>query len=339
MAKKISMSEIDQVDEFLFAVCCSRRMHSLQFAADCIRLKLEGSDLSLETIASVAALNYQNHALPSTRQHILRMAMLYCPEQLESLPEKLDGCSESKHLEVLSALQKRYGLVVGSDVAATIEPMETLMHRNRALAKENMVLRQQLVQQKENSALLSTHQELMERLYDCVATIEALSSENASLRREINCETERSTVQQLPKVESAKASHSDQWAHRCSALQKRLEELIEQQIEERTQHSSTVLSLKTETSSYRENLAQQTSRANALAQQIAEVRAKSIANEGGVVHLSRLLTKDNSAQTTWSGDGAIDDQSQCHNEPCRDLARQVEALTMRLAAAMRMLKR
>lgn len=333
------MSEIDKVDEFLFAVCCSRRLHSLQFATDCIRLKLDVSKLTLETIAAVAALNYQNHSLPSTRQHILRMTTLFCNEQLESLPEKLEDCSESKQLEVLSALQKKYGLVVGNDAStsATVEPMEILMLRNRALAKENAVLRQQLIQQKDNSTLLSTHQELMDRLYECVATIESLSLENANLRRDVSAEAEKSAYGS-PKAEHTRHVQSDQWAHRCGALQKRLEELVEQQIEERTQHSKAMLTSKNECSTYREQLAQQTSRANARAQQVAEVKAKSIADEGGVVHTSRLLTKDNASQTSWTGSGAMDDQAQCQNDACKDLSRQVEALTLRLGAATRLLK-
>lgn len=330
------IAEITKVDEFLFAVCCSRRLHSLPFAMDCIRLKLDVSTLTLETIAAVAALNYQNHSLPTTRQHILRMVKLFCDEQRESLPEKLEDCSESKQLEVLSALQKKYGLVVGNDAHVGVDPMVTLMLRNRALATENAVLRQQLVQQKDNSNLLSTHQELMERLYECVATIEKLTTENADLRL-ARSEVDQST-QHFAHVEQSKSTQADQWAHRCSALHKRLEELVEQQIEERTQHSSAILVLKNECSVYRENLAQQTSRANALAQQVAEVRAKTIADEGGVVHVARLLTKDTASQSTWSGDGVMEDQNQCHNEACKDLSRQVEALTHRLGTATRLLR-
>jgi chromosome segregation ATPase len=239
----------------------------------------------------------------------------------------------------LSALQKRYGLVVVNDAStsAAVEPMETLMLRNRALAKENAVLRQQLIQQKDNSALLSTHQELMDRLYECVATIESLSMENANLRRELSMESEKS-AHGSPQAENTKHTQSDQWAHRCTALQQRLEELVEQQIEERTQHSSAVLTLKNECSTTREQLAQQTSRANSLAQQVAEVRAISITNEGGVVHAARLLTKDNASQTSWTGSGTVDDQAQCQNDACKDLARHVDALTLRLGAATRLLK-
>lgn len=348
------MSDVESIDAFLFSLCCERKYATVQHAADALRKRLEipseakNNGITVEVIAAASVINYQNLTLPTPRQHILRMAQMFSPEQLEAMAEKLDGCSEAKQLEVLSSLQRRYGLVVGNDIAVTVDPMQCLLLRNRALVDENVMLRQQLQSQKPISDLADAHQEVLDRLYDCVAALESVRAENMKLKRFVH-----ELEEEIVGLKNLKSSHGHaeqskgtgearEWIERCDALQGQMEKLISAQILEREQLGKEKQLLRIEADRSRQQVIEQTTRANLLAQQLAEHQASSAAIAQGMRQVERLFSKDAASQTAWAGSAGFpptDTADECKRARCVENQKRVLALTSRLSAATAMIQK
>lgn len=364
------------VDECLFELCCSRWHNSEQHALESLHQYINeraaagrpiggGATSSVvpsssssttttttsssstgsnqvsawEKFAVFALLGYQTLAPPTPRQHIYRMIRTYCPDQCSILVEKLDGASESQQLEVLAALQKTYGLVLGNDIAVTVDPMQQLLIQNRMLLRENTALKEQLSEQRSAREFAEAHHELVEQLYRCTALIDVLRKQNAALEQQAaNAErlpvTEEGNARRATNADGGEQEDHSIWEARSEALHSRISALVNEQIDERTQHAALVRDLRKEVEKHRKNAHDAATKATSLAQKLLTLEAA----QNGLLRCATCATKECetvSVQTVPIDTSAVD----CTNEQCIALQAKVQLLTNRLSAATEALQR